>query len=67
MTSCNNILWNLLIILPFGHRDIVSRAVEIQPHQIKITTSYAVWLKASNFKYIFILLLTKTNTQLFRK
>lgn len=38
MTSCNTILWNLLIILPFGDRDIVSRAVEIQLHQIQITS-----------------------------
>lgn len=67
MTSCNTILWSLLIILPFGDRDIVSRAVEIQLYQIQITTSDAELLQTYTFKYIFILLCTKTHAQPFRK
>lgn len=61
MTSYNTILWNLLMILPFDDRDIVSRTVEIQLYQIHITTPYAVLLQTYTFKNIFILLRTKTN------
>lgn len=60
MTSCNTILWKLLIILPFGDKDIVSRAVEIQLHQIQITTSYSGLLKTSNSKCISMSLFTKS-------
>lgn len=67
MTSCNTILRNLLIILPFGDTDIVSRAVEIQLYQIQITTSYAVLPQTYTFTYIFIFSYTETPAQLFRK
>jgi hypothetical protein len=63
MTSCNSILWNLLIILPFGHRDIISKAVKILLYETQITSSYVVLLKTCNLKLLF----TKIKAQLLRR